>query len=762
MAYIWLLCEAIQQFKKAITLKIFKEVVMKLIQSLMGRRQFLIATGVASTCALTYKKIGNVLDSQVNSATASEMSATDAKKENDGIRYKHLLSPIQIGNVILKNRMIHSRSLPHFLQGPETFPAEVVISHYAGVARNGAAIVTVRGSEGMSDRKARFGDNAHMCMWDEDDPGVQNYLAQTAEAIHFYDSKASIGIQIAMPSGYSISSYAGDMGRDIGSLSPSNLPGEKPAGAPAGIPPGLEMASMSADFGKFMSMGTLSGKEVPVDLMQEMIEGAVKKAKYYHDLGYDGVNIYMCYRAHMLAHALSPVLNRRTDKYGGSPENRARLPLELFQAIKKACGPDFLIEAQISGEEEEGGYTIEDVVQYAKIWEGALDILQLRAPTQVLAHPMGINSQKGSPMTLKYGEALKKSGTRIVVAVVGGYQDPLLNDEYIATGKTDMIAMARAFICDPEYGKKVLEGRGEDVVPCIRCNKCHGNTEWLSFCSVNPKLGITHRLERMIEPPASPKKVAVIGGGPAGMEAAITAAERGHKVTLYEKNDYLGGLLRHTEFASFQWPIREYRDYQIRRVKKTGVRVLLKTEATPEMIKKEGYDAILFAGGADPVIPRIPGAEGGNVWNVVNVYGNEKALGKNVVVIGIGRGAETALHLSQCGHKVTVLTSGKVIAEMEGPHQGIDYQITDNFNYITEATVTGISKGKVTYKDAKGAEKSIPADDVVIFAGFKPRKTEALKFSGLADQFFIIGDCSGNGGEIRKCNRIAFAAASQI
>ncbi len=726
---------------------------MKLIQSLMGRRQFLIATGVASTAALARRKLAGVFgpDSQVSEAMASEApEAVDGKKYVSG-RYRHLLSPIKIGNVILKSRMTHTRSLPHFLQGPEIFPSEQVISHYAGVAGNGAAIVTVRGSEGMVDRRTLLGDNAHMCMWDIENPGVQNYMAQLAEAIHFHNSKAFAGINIAMPDGYSISSYAGDTGRSFGMINNEKDTTE-----------GSEAADMLSNLRRFMSVGKLSGKEIPVDLMQEMIAGAVKQAKYYRDLGYDGVNIYMAYRAHMLAHALSPVLNRRTDNYGGSAENRARLPLELFQAIKKACGRDFLIEAQISGEDELAGYTLEDVVQYAKSWEGTLDMLQLRAPTQNLSHPMGQNSEKGAPMTIRYAEALKKSGTKIVTVAVGGYQDLALNEEFIATGKTDMIGMARTYICDPEYGQKALEGRGEDVVPCIRCNKCHGNTSWLSFCSVNPKLGIAHRLKGVISPPDTSKKVAVIGGGPAGMQAAIVAAERGHKVTLYEKQSALGGLLRHTDFVSFQWPIKEYKDFQIRRMNKLGVKVNLNTETTPEMVRKEKYDAILFAGGTGPVIPKIPGVDGSRVWNVFNVYENEKALGKNVVVIGGGRGAETGLHLSQCGHHVTVLASGAQIRPEEGPHQGINYQKTDNFDFILQAIPTRIFKGKVTYRISSGEEKSIDADDVVIFAGFKPAKEAAMKFSGLSDQFSIIGDCSGDGGDIRKCNRTAFAAASMI
>ena len=738
-----------------------KEVMMNLLHSLMRRRQFLSAATMTTASALAFGKPSAATTSQPASqagvAGASNRPATAGVKGSLGNRYSHLLSPLKIGNVILKNRMTHSRGLPHFLQGPETFPSEAVISHYAGVARNGAAVVTVRDSEGLSDRKILVGDNAHMCMWDPDDPAVQNYLAQLVDAIHFYDSRAFVGLNIAMPYGYSISSYAGEIGREHEAITPG-------LGMPGGSKgdPTEDLEKLSSRLGRFMTLGRLSGKEIPVNLMQQMIQDTANRAKFYQGLGFDGVNIYMTYRAHMLAHALSPALNKRTDKYGGSIENRARFPLELFQGIKKACGPDFLIEAQVSGEEEEGGYTIEDVVQYAKLWEGSLDILQLRAATQLLAHPMGWNSQKGSPATLKYAEAVKKSGAKIVTAPVGGYQDLALNEEYIATGKTDLIAMGRAFICDSEFGKKACEGRGEDVVPCVRCNKCHGNTSWLSFCSVNPKLGMAHRLDRMIDAPAKSKNVAVIGGGPAGMQAAIVAAERGHKVTLYEKNGYLGGLLRHTDFASFQWPLKDYKDYLIRRLNKAGVEVLLKTEAAPDVIQKKEYDAILYAGGTDPVIPRIPSDEGSNVWNVSNVYGNEKALGKNVVVIGGGRGAEIALHLYRSGHKVTVLASGKRLVDVEGPHQGIDFQNMDNFSFILEATPTRISNGKVTYGDAKGVEKSVQADSVVVFAGFKPKRDEALRFSGLSNQFFIIGDCSGYGGDVRKCNRIAFAAASRI
>jgi len=648
-------------------------------------------------------------------------------------KYSYLLSPLKIGNIVLKNRMIYANSLPHFLQGPETFPSDAIISFYANIARNGAAVVTCYG-EDIRQRKNLHGDEAHIPLMYIDDAGVQNCFSHLADVIHFYDSRASITLKLDDPQGYNISDLT--------------------------LPNPLIT-------GHYMIR---PGKEIPVDMMREMINNAVKKLQLYQSLGFDMVNIHMSYRSSIMANSFSPAVNKRTDKYGGSVENRGRFALELFQAIKKACGQDFLIEAQISGEEEPGGYTIDDLVKYAKLWEGYADILQLRAWDGSSAHPVGFNSQKKYPMTLRYAQAIKESGAKVITAPIGGFQDLELNEEYIATGKTDMIAMGRAFFCDAEYGKKAYEGRGEDVVPCIRCNKCHGVSmtgPWFSVCSANPTVGIGHRVNRMIDAVTVSKKVAIIGGGPAGMKAAIVAAERGHKVTLYEKNYFLGGQLYHADFASFKWPLRDFKDYLIRQVNKAGVEVLLSTEATPGMIKAKGYDAVLIAAGADPVIPDIPGADGANVWTPLSVYGNQQALGANVVVIGGAEiGVETGMYLAENGHKVTVLTRQKELAPDATPIHYAEilraaWEALGNFSYVTEATTTRITAKNVTYVDAKGKAQSIKTDSVVVSAGSRPRQDEAMKFYGSAGRFFIIGDCR-EVGNVQKCMRSAFATASLI
>jgi len=290
---------------------------------------------------------------------------------------------------------------------------------------------------------------------------------------------------------------------------------------------------------------------------------------------------------------------------------------------------------------------------------------------------------------------------------------------------------------------------------------------WYSVCSVNPMMGIGHRVNRMIDAPATVKKVAVIGGGPAGLKAAIVAAARGHKVTLYEKTNLLGGQLRHADFASFKWPLRDFKNYLIRQTYKAGVEVLLSTEATPEMIRARGFDAVLVATGADPVIPDIPGADNNNVWTPVGVYGREKLLGKNVVIVGGAQmGTETGIYLAENGHDVTILTRHKELAYDATPIHYIEmireaWEALSNFHYLTEVTTNDIAKDKVNYIDAEGNQKFIKTDSVVVSAGLRSRHDEALRFYGSADRFFIIGDCRAV-GNVQECMRSAFATASLL
>jgi NADPH-dependent 2,4-dienoyl-CoA reductase/sulfur reductase-like enzyme len=265
------------------------------------------------------------------------------------------------------------------------------------------------------------------------------------------------------------------------------------------------------------------------------------------------------------------------------------------------------------------------------------------------------------------------------------------------------------------------------------------------------------------------KKVAVIGGGPAGMKAALVAAERGHKVTLFEKSDALGGLLKIADNTRWRWNFKDFKEYLIHQVHKQGVDVKLKTTANSSMIKKAGYDTVLVATGAEPVVSKMKGADADNVFNIVEAYSKKDKLGKNVVVVGGGKfGAEAGLGMAKDGHKVTVLTSSNELIESEyhGPHN-LEHQQTiiqshPNFSYELEVTVKGITGGKVTYTDSKGAEKSVSADSIVIYSGLRPRTDEAAAFLYSADEVYLLGDCTGKNGHLQKAIRSAFFVASQV
>jgi 2,4-dienoyl-CoA reductase-like NADH-dependent reductase (Old Yellow Enzyme family) len=557
------------------------------------------------------------------------------------------------------------------------------------------------------------------------------------------------------------------------------------------------------------------GKPAPamtVEEIHQFIDRFARRCAQLKEIGFDMVNIYMSYDMSILAKSLSPIFNQRKDEYGGSFENRARLTLELFQAIKNTCGKDFPIEIQISGREfPKGGYTTEDFVRYCKLCEGLVDIFQIRAWTGDMTHASHYTSPKENPTNLQFAEAFKAAGIQGLCAPVGGFQDLDLIEEFIAQGKTDLVAMARPFICDEEYGIKLLEGRGEDVRPCIHCDNCHQ-----AYCAVNPKIGLQEVWPHMFDAPRTVKRVAVIGGGPAGMEAAITAAQRGHQVTLFEASDHLGGQLCHADYLPEKWSLTDFKNYLIRELEKTDVQVQLNTKAVPGDV--EGFDAVIAACGARAKGAPVPVAEGVKVWTPMDVFGHEAELGEHVVVIGGAMtGVDTAFYLLNHGHRVTLLTREREAAHDYCAHnQGAFKELLnsrENLTILTNCQTQEIRNGTIDYTITFGAPAAMPPmgnpddmppmpgpmpmeegpkepprvevgsisfDSVVVSAGREGLVEECFAFAGKTPEFYVAGDANlmsfeslthgGTGkmdgpttqGTIRNAMYTAYTAASNL
>ena len=664
-------------------------------------------------------------------------------------KYANVLSPIKLGNLVLKSRFVSGNSLPHFLQGPESYPSEQVIGHVVSCARNGAAIVTFADWTNKNQRTSFNEDGRRFPMYDLDDPSVENYMCQLTDQVHYYGSYISLAI---MPF------TAPDPMYDVYAV---------PAVDVTGIN-GTNMRDNAVDYNVGVMMrGGKAARELSHEMIRDIIETQAQTMKRYQAFGFDMCTLHFAYRATLFSRFLSPLTNKRTDEYGGSPENRARFLIELCKRIKEVCGKDFPIEVQISGEEA-GGTTIEDTIRIAKACEEYVDIFQFRAGDANRNHPTGYNSILHKYHTLDACAKVKASGTKILCEVMGGYQDLDDAEEIIATGKADLIGAGRAFFVDPDYYKKAKEGRGEDVLPCVRCNKCHvpsltGN--WNSFCTVNPEIGIAHKLDKLTVPAGDKKKVAVAGGGPAGMRAAIYAADRGHEVTLYEATDALGGQLKLMDYPTFKWPLVNYREYLKTQLEKKGVKVLLNTKATPEVLLPESYDVLIAALGALPQKPPVKGAE--KAATIFETFGHEDKFGKKCVVIGGSEsGAEAGMYLAENGHEVVVLTRQDAIASDATP---IHYRETmqefyaelPNFSFLTEVSATEVCDGYVEYKDKAGSIHRIDCDSVVALGGMSPLQQEAMDLYSCANDFYMIGDCRLV-GNIHTGTRDAYSVTHQF
>jgi 2,4-dienoyl-CoA reductase-like NADH-dependent reductase (Old Yellow Enzyme family)/thioredoxin reductase len=578
------------------------------------------------------------------------------------MKYEHILAPFKIGNVTFKNHLLNSKCV-----SSDNMEPQLSGPFYEHLARNGAAWVCI----GVGAYPDCEGNYSKMSPCHMDDPAYQEAYREIVRKVHAQGSLCTASMMAIEPQNVNISDT-----------------------------PNWDEIPMTGDY----SQNLFNKPGISPERLEGMIQDFVHASVELKKLGFDGVTLYASYRGSILACSLSPLLNQRTDKYGGKTmAERATLTLEICKRIKEACGRDFIIEMQISATEE-GGYTQEDWLDYCKLAEGLVDIFQIRGWDGSFTHVNSHNLNKENPYNLQFAEAFKKRGIKAIVSPVGGFRDPDLIEKFLAEGKTDCVSMSRAFISDEHYIDKIKAGQGEDLTPCLLCNGCHG-----SFCAVNPYAGYHHMLDRMFTPSGKKKNVAVLGGGPAGMRAALFAAEQGHTVTLYEKGDKLGGQLKFADYVSFKWNLKDYKDWLIREIEKSNVTVQLHTEATPELLEGKGYDAIIAALGSTAKNVPVKGADQPGIYLAEQVFGHENELGERVVVIGgAATGRETALHLAKMGHKTTMITRGDATL-FDDPHSKrateLDFENEANFSYIDNAETVEVTPTSVTINQTLNVPK---------------------------------------------------------
>ena len=475
----------------------------------------------------------------------------------------------------------------------------------------------------------------------------------------------------------------------------------------------------------------------------------------------------------ILSQMLSPKFNTRTDEFGGCLANRAKFPIMILDAIRARVGKKLLIEYRISGSELGGDdcFTPDDCVAFLEMVQDKIDIAHISAgsfftDTEHIMHPNNFLLPGHNTYLAEY---VKKSGKiHIPILTLGAYQQPKDIEAALAAGKADIVAMARGTIADAALVNKSRKGKEDEIIPCIKCFHCLDYRRAATFgCSVNPTVGREARLPVLVPPKEETKKVVIIGGGPAGMEAAVTAKQRGHEVILLEKNSVLGGKLNFSRQVPFKRDLCKFMDYLIHMVEKTGVDVRLNTEATVELVESLEPDVVIAAVGAKALVPPIPGVDGANVITAEEAYRKVKAgedIGQKIAVLGGGDvGCETAVYLAQEAGKTVSLvemTDTLAAASCAIPRTAITKEIETCVDAHTGSRCTGITKDGITYVDAEG-EHSIQADTVVLSAGMVPQKAQAEAFRMIAGEFFPIGDCV-KANNVRTAVRTGYDSAIQL
>lgn len=625
-----------------------------------------------------------------------------------------IFDPIKIGNVEIKNRMAFAPMLTNFAS-PDGFVTQKMINHYVERAKGGVGMITVE-VHFISPTSRVYRPNPGGVPLIDEDTHIPS-LRELAAAIKSNGARAFL--QIAHMGKYGI-------------------PGGRVL-VPSAINPPLADSFLGT---------TRVLEEMSEETIRRIIHEYAQAARRVKEAGFDGVTIHATH-GFLPQQFMSPYSNLRKDRYG---QDRLLFCEELIQTTKNITGKDFPLIMRISGDEflkdiGQKGFTVEDMKEIAPRLERAgADALDISAGT--VDNPYWLVQPSYFPrgVILHLAEAVKKV-VKIPVLGVGRINTPEVAISAISEGKCDLVNLGRALIADPEFPKKLIEGRYEEIRKCIACNYClfTVGTGYIT-CSVNPELGFEEEYKIRKRSPENRKKVLVIGGGPGGMEAARVAALRGNEVFLCEKEEELGGQLNLADKAPGKEEIRNIKEYLISQIKKLGVKIYFGREVTPEFIDELKPDAIILATGATPTVPKIPGIDKPLVVTAGDVLLGKVETGSKVAVIG-GElvGCEVADYLLEKGKEVTVLRRGPQMAMNMEPLtrivllqrlQSKKAKLIPNIHY-KEITEEGII---IRYPD--GREELIRVDTIVIAAGANPNRDLAKKIMGKTyDPPYEVGDC---------------------
>ena len=626
-------------------------------------------------------------------------------------KFPHLCSPIMVGRVTFRNRMFSAPMGGTDITndgciGPKS------TAFYELRGKGGAGAVTV--SECMVHPKTDGSHAYHL------DTTILNSLASatyTADAIRRHGAVASLELS---HSGMYAGTYMTDKSKQ------------------------KSMHQWGAD--DTVRADGVKVKALTEDMIKEIVEAYGQTAALAKRAGFE---MLMIHGGHgwLINQFLSPYFNHRHDAYGGSLENRCRLAIEVLKSVREAVGEGFPIEFRMSGSELfEGGYDLSEGVKIAQMIEPYVDILHVSAGTYQRGfgdtHP-SMFKEHGCNV---YLAAEIKKHVSVPVATIGGLNDPEQMEEIIASGKADIVYMARALLADPFLPRKVMENKEDQIVKCLRCFTCMAERAMTSTrrCTVNPLIG--REMEGCeIHLAPEKKKVLVAGGGPGGLYAAYTAARRGHQVILCEKESKIGGILKSEQAIPFKHEMYELANIYKKLAENAGVEIRVNTEVTPEYAEKENPDALIIAVGSSPLVPPIKGLDGENVVLVNNYYLEKEKVGDKVVVFGGGlAGCECAIHLGMEGKEVHIIEMRDELA----PDANIRHRpllLKEINKYATvHAGCKGleVSKEGILCEDKEGHQMLVEGDSIICALGQRSRRDVVDALRDGAPYVAVIGDAS--------------------